>query len=127
MNSMSKTDDMVFHTFTYDLFDHLYKSIVALILKYGIPTWVPAHLYDISCSHKSDRRVRPHPTSRLNFAGLCEMYKYTHGMYKTEAGELFGLNSGTTRDHALQFRKDRFHIEVRKKKIFNRVLQGSFY
>ena len=39
--------------------------------------------------------------SRWEFADLCEVYKYTHGMYKTEAGELFEFNPAATRGPSL--------------------------
>ena len=56
-----------------------------------------------------------------DISGYCEVYKYTHGMYKTEAGELFEFNQSATRGHSLKLQKERFHTEVWKNFFSNRV------
>ena len=82
------------------------------ILEYGSPTWSPALLCDINglervqknCYHVATDLTDvcgpgwepPTLISHWEFADLCEVYKYTHGMYKTEAGELFDFNLAAT-------------------------------
>ena len=118
----------------FDLIDHLFKAIVRPILEYGSPTWSPALLCQINYLERVQKNCYPVATdltevcglgrepptliSHWKFADLCEVYKYTHGMYKTEAGELFEFNQSATRGHSLKLQKECFRTEVRKKIIF---------
>ena len=81
----------------FDLIYRLFKAIVMPILEYGSPTWSPALLCDINDLEKVQKncyRVAtdltevcgpgwepPTLISRREFADLCEVYKYTHGIY----------------------------------------------
>ena len=123
MSSVSKANQRVglikrcFTHLKFDLIDRLFKAIVRPILEYGSPTWSPTLLCDINglervqknCYHVATDLTDvcgpgwepPTLISNWEFADLYEVYKCTHGMYKTEASELFNFNPAATRGPSL--------------------------
>ena len=114
-------DQKMFHTPKIWLdWPHIYSSRVANS-EYGSPTWSPALLCDTNELERMQKycyRVAtdledvwqpPTLISRWEFADLCEVYKYTHGMYKIEAAELFGFSHATICGHSLNLQKERLY------------------
>ena len=69
----------------------LYISLIRPILEYASPVWNPQLTKDVNLIESTQRRCLrlsnevvslPSLESRRLFIDLCEVYKYTHDMYK---------------------------------------------
>ena len=111
----------------------LYKSLIRPVLEYGSPTWAPWHQKDISSLDKVQRKCLklsntnlslPSLQSRRNYLDLCEVYRFTHGMYKTEADTFFQRPEIQLRGHSYKLAKSHSRTDVRKHYFSNRVVNA---
>ena len=106
--------------------DRLFKGIVRPVLEYGSPVWSPwlqkdkdmlekvqSKCYKLACDYSS----HPMPCSlekRRNDLDLCEVYKLTHNMYKTDPSKFFCFNENPTRGHSYKLQKSFCRTDIRK-------------
>jgi hypothetical protein len=109
----------------------LYKSIIRPVLEYGSPVWNPNLQKDITELEKVQRRClrlsdekcsMPTLQERRNFADLCEVYKYTHNLYKNGITDMFVFSDFQLRGHSLKLRKPYCRTTTRQSFFSNRII-----
>ena len=109
----------------------LYKALIRPILEYASPTWNPNLKKDINALESVQRRclrlagegvLLPSLEERRTFADLCEVYKYTHDMYKNGLTEMFEYSNTQTRGHKLKFYKTFRSSKTRQQFFSERII-----
>ena len=112
----------------------LYGTIIRPILEYASPAWNPHLKKDINNLEKVQKRcLRLSSTEitgfdslefRRKFADLCEVYKFTHNMYKTDVNKMFSFSKIQLRGHSLKLEKSYSRTSLRQHFFSNRVVDA---
>ena len=109
----------------------LYTSLIRPVIEYGSPVWAPWHKKDIQLIDKVQAKFSKLTQNDLNFeplsnrrntADLVEVYKYLHGLYKSNSENFFSLSQRPLRGHSLKLNKSYSRTDVRKYFFSNRVV-----
>ena len=109
----------------------LYQAIVRPILEYASPAWNPNLKKDIDNLEKVQERCSKlcHPpltlpalADRRRVSDLCEVYKYTHQMYKTDSSTFFTHPQRQLRGHSLKLEKHYCGTKIRQNFFSYRVV-----
>ena len=109
----------------------LYQAIVRPILEYASPAWNPNLKKDIDNLEKVQERCSRlcHPpvtlpalADRRRVSDLCEVYKYTHQMYKTDSSTFFTHPQRQLRGHPLKLEKHYCRTKIRQNFFSYRVV-----
>ena len=101
------------------------------ILEYASPAWNPHTKKEIDNLEKVQNRCSKltyPPLSltsledRRRFIDLCEVFKYTHGMYKTDQSTFFTYSQRQLRGHTLKLEKQHCRTKLRQSFFANRVV-----
>ena len=110
----------------------LYTALIRPLLEYASTAWSPYLSKDISLLETTQRRCLrlaredvplPTLTYRRLFTDLCEVYKYTHDLYKNGLTDMFQFSSNPhLKGHRLKLKKPRFETTVRQHFFADRVV-----
>ena len=109
----------------------LYQAIIRPILEYGSPAWNPNLKKDIDslekvpgrCSRLCNRPLTLPPLAdRRKIADLCEVYKYSHDMYKTDKSTFFTHPQCQLHGHPLKLEKHYCRTTIRQNFFSNKVV-----
>lgn len=109
----------------------LYKSIIRPILEYASPTWNPNLKKDINALEAVQRRCMrlagetitlPTLESRRMMSDLCEVYKYTHDLYKNGLTDMFKYSENKLRGHPLKLQKKFCRTSIRQHFFSERII-----
>ena len=120
-----------FTNLTSDKVLTLYKALIRPVLEYASPVWNPHLMKDINALESAQRRCLrlaggdvslPSLISRRNIADLCEVYKYTHDLYKNGLTDMFEFSNFQGRSHKLKLRKKFYGSTTRLKFFSERIV-----
>ena len=109
----------------------LYKSIIRPTLEYASPAWSPYLKKDIDLLENAQRRCLklcnegaslPTLKHRRLFTDMCEVYKYTHMMYKNGLTDMFTFSNVQLRGHPLKLDKKYSRTQARSGFFAERVV-----
>lgn len=110
----------------------LYISLIRPILEYASTVWNPQLKKDIDLLEYTQRRclrlskeavTLPDLEDRRLFNDLCEVYKYTHDLYKNGLTDMFCFSENLhLRGHSLRLRKSFSRTSTRKSFFSERVI-----